>query len=94
MAELALKSAALKNGLKGAPAFTAKIPRICVTACFPVGTPIAVEGGYKNIEDVQVGDLIWSWHEEIGDLALKPVTQTMLRDSDALVEVQVEADLV
>jgi hypothetical protein len=34
---------------------------------------VAVEGGYKNIEELQVGELVWAWHEETGDLALKPV---------------------
>jgi len=95
MAELALKSAALKNGLKaGIRSFIPKIPRICVTACFPAGTPVAVEGGYKNIEQVQAGDLVWSWHEETGNLALKPVLHTMSRESDALVELRLGADVV
>jgi hypothetical protein len=95
MAELALKSAALKNGLKaGVRSFAAKIPRICVTACFPAGTPVAVEGGYKNIEDIAVGELVWSWHEETGDLALKPVRHTMQRESDALVQLRLGADVV
>ncbi|HET9505135.1 MAG TPA: polymorphic toxin-type HINT domain-containing protein [Hymenobacter sp.] len=94
MASLALKSAALKNGLKNIRPFLAKIPRVCVTACFPAGTPVAVEGGYKNIEELQVGDLVWAWHEETGDLALKPVRQTMVRETDALVELQVGADTV
>ena len=63
-----------------------------MTACFPAGTPVAVADGFKPIEDVEVGDLVWSWHEETGNLALKPVTQTMRRDSDALVELQIGAD--
>jgi hypothetical protein len=53
-----------------------------------------VEGGYKNIEELQVGELVWAWHEETGDLALKPVLQTMQRESDALVELQAGADTV
>ena len=81
-------------GLKNIRPFLAKIPRICVTACFPAGTPVAVEGGYKNIEELQVGELVWSWHEETGDLALKPVLQTLVRVADALVELQVGADTV
>jgi hypothetical protein len=94
MASLATKSLALKAGLKNIRPFLAKIPRICVTACFPAGTPVAVEGGYKNIEELQVGELVWAWHEETGDLALKPVLQTMAREADALVELQVGADTV
>ena len=53
---------------------------------------MAVEGGYRNIEDVAVGDEVWAWHEETGDLALKPVTQTLRRQADALVELQLGAD--
>ena len=75
---LAAKSLALKAGLKNIRPFLAKIPRLCVTACFPAGTPVAVEGGYKNIEELQVGELVWAWHEQTGDLALKPVRQTLL----------------
>ncbi|WP_460582778.1 polymorphic toxin-type HINT domain-containing protein [Hymenobacter arcticus] len=91
---LAAKSLALKAGLKNIRPFLAKIPRICVTACFPAGTPVAVAGGYKNIEELQVGELVWAWHEETGDLALKPVLQTLRREADALVELQVGADTV
>ena len=94
MERLAAKSLALKEGLKNIRPFLAKIPRICVTACFPAGTPVAVAGGYKHIEELQVGELVWAWHEETGDLALKPVLQTMRRESDALVELQVGADTV
>ncbi|UYZ63418.1 polymorphic toxin-type HINT domain-containing protein [Hymenobacter weizhouensis] len=60
-----------------------------VTGCFVAGTPVAVEGGYKNIEEVRVGDLVWSWHEETGELALKPVLQTMRHEATTLVELQV-----
>ena len=53
-----------------------------------------VENVYKNIKELQVGELVWAWHEETGDLALKPVLQTMVREADALVELQVGADTV
>ena len=65
-----------------------------MTACFPAGTPVAGPDGFRNIEDIAVGDLVWAWHEETGDLALKPVTQTMRREADALVELLVGADTV
>ena len=75
-------------------AFSKKIPKVCVTACFPAGTPVAVENGYRNIEELRVGDLVWAWHEATGDLALKPVVQTMRRDSDALVALRLGSDTV
>jgi len=89
-AQLALKATALKNGLKaGLRNLAAKIPKVCVRACFPAGTPIAIQGGYKNIEDVKEGDLVWAYNEESGDLALKPVVATMRKQSDVLVEIEV-----
>ena len=94
MAALAAKGAALKSGLRGIRAFAAKIPRVCVTACFPAGTPVAVADGYQNIEELQVGDLVWAWQQETGDLALQPVVQTLQRSADALVELRVGADTV
>ena len=39
-----------------------------------------------------MGDEVWAWHEETGDLALKPVTRTMRRESDALVGLQLGSD--
>ena len=67
---------------------------MCVTACFPAGTPVAVADGYQNIEELQVGDLVWAWQQETGDLALQPVVQTLQRSADALVELRVGADTV
>jgi hypothetical protein len=93
--QLVTKSVALKAALKeGIPNLAAKIPKLCVTACFPAGTPIAVKGGYKKIEDVQKGDLVWSWNEETGDLALKRVVATMRKQSDALIEIQVADETI
>ena len=94
LAALVAKTALLKEGWAAARVAFAKIPRVCVTACFPAGTPVAGPDGFRNIEDIAVGDLVWAWNEETGDLALKPVTQTMRRESDALVELVVGADTV
>lgn len=95
LASTAAKALALKEGLPAAlKAFAKKVPKLCVTACFPAGTPVAVADGFKNIEDIGAGELVWSWHEETGDLALKPVTQTLRREADALVELQIGADTV
>ena len=53
---------------------------------------MVVAGGYRNIEDIAVGDEVWAWHEETGDLALKLVTRTMRWGSDALVALQLGSD--
>ena len=44
--------------------------------------------------ELQVGDLVWAWHEATGDLALKPVVQTLRRESDALVALRLGSDTV
>jgi len=80
--QLVAKSVALKTTLKeGIQNLPAKVPKLCVTACFPAGTPIAVKDGYKNIEAVQTGDWVWSWNEQSGALALKRVVATLRKQS-------------
>lgn len=37
--------------------------RWIVDECFPAGTKITIPGGYKNIEDIQTGDLVLSFDE-------------------------------
>jgi hypothetical protein len=94
-AQVVAKSVALRKGLKGGIRnLAAKIPKVCVMACFPAGTPIAVKDGYKNIEEVQEGDLVWAWNEQTGDLALKPVVYTMRKQSDALIEIGVADETI
>ena len=53
-----------------------KYPRLfdflAVDECFPGYTPISVLGGTKNIEDIQIGDLVWS-RTSAGRLVLRKV---------------------
>ena len=68
--------------------------KLCVFACFPAGTPVAVKGGYTNIEDIQAGDEVWAWDEASGELALKKVVSTLQRDVHALVELSIEGETI
>lgn len=43
--------------------------------CFIAGTKILTEHWKKNIEDVKVGDKVWSWNETTKKQELKPVVQ-------------------
>ena len=87
-AKLLAKTAGIGKSIsKLCSEFTTKIPRArFTTACFAAGTPIAVQGGFKNIEDIQVGDQVWSWDEQTDTLGLKPVLATAEKESDALIE--------
>jgi len=71
-----------------------KYGKICVFACFPAGTPISVKDGYKNIEDVQVGDLVWAYNEETGESDLKPVMDTIQNEVDATIKITLEDEVI
>lgn len=43
------------------------------SGCFPADTLISSEYGYKNIQDVQVGDMVWTYNEVSGEFELKKV---------------------
>ncbi|UUZ54363.1 hypothetical protein LP419_39375 [Massilia sp. H-1] len=47
-------------------------------SCFVAGTLVAVQGGFKTIEDIRVGDLVLSKDDQSGDLALKAVTDLII----------------
>ncbi|WP_299249333.1 polymorphic toxin-type HINT domain-containing protein [uncultured Cytophaga sp.] len=87
-AELLAKSAKVFKGLGPKIAdFTQGVACKLLKACFPAGTPIAAKGGYKNIEDIRVGDLVWSWDALTGDIGLKPVIAIMENESNALIKI-------
>ncbi|MBZ0136285.1 MAG: hypothetical protein K8I27_07930 [Planctomycetes bacterium] len=57
--------------------------------CFVEGTEIAVQdedGGIcaKNIEEIEVGDLVWSRDEESGEEGFKPVVTLFVNTTDTL----------
>lgn len=75
MAAYAAKAALLKEGIPAAlRKFGAAVSCKLVKGCFPAGTLVAIENGFRAIEAIEVGDLVWSWDEMAQNLALKPVT--------------------
>ena len=45
----------------------------CTTNCFIAGTLVLCEGGYKKIEDIQLGDKVLAYNEETGEQGYKAV---------------------
>ena len=41
--------------------------------CFVAGTQVKTDAGFKNIEDVEVGDKVWSKSDKTGEEGFKPV---------------------
>jgi uncharacterized protein RhaS with RHS repeats len=62
-----------------------RLGRFC--NCFPPGTPILTSEGEKPIEDIQVGDLVYSVDPETGEQSYQPVTGLYQRDGAALITV-------
>ena len=62
------------------------------THCFVAGTAIAAAAGYVAIETLKPGDLVWAWDEETGDVALKPVKQLFINESDELIHLTVNGE--
>ncbi len=45
--------------------------------CFVAGTKVLTENGYKNIEDIKVGDMVYSYNLDNNEKELKKVTRTI-----------------
>ncbi|ATV32870.1 MafB-like protein [Prevotella intermedia] len=68
--------------------------KVCVFACFPAGTVINTSDGLKAIEDLKVGDKVWSYNEQTGELGLQEILQTMSRESDHTIELYTEHEKI
>ena len=60
--------------------------------CFVAGTLVQTEEGEMPIEEIKVGDLVWAWDEETNDVALRPVLETYINETDELVHVFVNGE--
>ena len=56
------------------------------------GTMVKTEGGYKAIEEIEVGDKVWSWDEATGEQALKTVVQLFRNTKTVKTKVTIESE--
>lgn len=68
--------------------------KLCVFACFPAGTPVAVKDDLKNIEDIKPGEEIWAWSENTGEYALKKVSRIIESETDVLVRLNIGGEII
>lgn len=85
---------ALEAGAKQAAEMISKLSmrslskgRLCVFACFPAGTPVAVRNGHKNIEDLRAGDEVWAYNETTGETSLHAISYVWERNVHMLVTI-------
>ena len=62
--------------------------------CFEAGTPVATAAGPVAIENVAVGDQVWSYDYLSGESALKTVTGTSVRQTNELVKITADGETV
>lgn len=60
--------------------------------CFAAGTPIATETGSVAIEDIAVGDTVWSYDYKTGEKSLKPVTATTVRETNRIITLEIDGE--
>lgn len=60
--------------------------------CFVAGTAVKAEEGDRAIEEIKVGDRVWSYSPETGETALKQVTRTFVNETDRLVRLIVNGE--
>ena len=58
-----------------------------VSVCFVAGTLVKTESGDKSIEDICIGDKVYAYNEETGEIALKSVVNTFVNEATELVHV-------
>ena len=62
--------------------------------CFAAGTLVAAEKGQKPIEEVKVGDFVYSENPETGEKGLKKVVRTFVNETEELIHVKVSGQTI
>lgn len=66
----------------------------CPSKCFVAGTMIHTSDGCKPIESIQMGDMVWAWNDETGEVALRKVVETYVSETNELIHVFVNGEAV
>lgn len=61
-----------------------KFGTIITDECFPAGTKVNTPKGYKNIENIKVGDIVWSYNHKTKQLEPKKVKHLFVKTSNNL----------
>ena len=58
------------------------------SCCFVSGTQVLTESGYKNIEDIELGEKLWAKNTETGEQDWKPVTKVFVEPERGIFEIK------
>ena len=59
--------------------------------CFVAGTPVWTPDGWRAIEELQPGDLVWSRDEQTGEVGLRPIDRTFVTPDADILEVSTQS---
>lgn len=60
---------------------------VIVDECFPAGTKINTPNGYVNIEDIKIGDIVYSYNHSCGIIEEKEVDETFKKNITNLITI-------
>ena len=64
------------------------------TGCFVAGTQVPTVDGYKNIEDIEVGDQVYSENPYTGEKGYKKVVETYIKEKHTIVYLKVNNETI
>ena len=62
--------------------------------CFTGETFVATVDGQKRIDEIEVGDLVWSANVETGEVELKTVTEVFVKEDNVLVHLTINGSTI
>jgi RHS repeat-associated protein len=86
-----LAEAAIAGALMGGVGSSATAQRLC----FAAGTLVVTENGTKRIEEMQIGDKVWSYNEKTGKSEINTALDAFLSGyTDKIVEIKAGGELI
>ncbi len=64
------------------------------TSCFTAGTLVYTENGYKNIEDIKIGEKVYAINIATDEIELKPILNKFVGKSNQIYTIKVENDII
>ena len=93
-ARVVTKKTARKVNKKATKTYRKVKCKITKKGCFTAGTLISTQDGDVPIEDIEEGDLVWAQDPETGEVALKRVVQTFVKETDTILYIKAAGEVI
>ncbi|NVK66846.1 MAG: ParB N-terminal domain-containing protein [Flavobacteriales bacterium] len=80
------------DGILTSHAQARQFSKLC--GCFVSETDILTEDGVKKIEEIQVGDLVWSYNVDTKENELKEVVKVFVKETDEVFRIYIDSVLI